>query len=592
MRKIIIVVGSIFILITGLWLRFWHLEAVPAAFYHDEMDHVFTGQAISLWGTDITGSWSPWQFRPLKTLNYTSEWAPLFHGVIQTIFGQGVYQARLTNAIFGLLTVLLISMFSFLITRNKAVGLITFTVSLLNPWHVHISRLGYEATISLFFLIIAIVGLWGIMQMKQHLFYFGIWIIGAVGSYFTYHGSKFTIGAITSVFLVFIGKKIIVNKDWRKFAYILLIVSILSGFYLHTLIGNSKGLYGKRGTNDTFSLQMAREMADLERRDRIPFAFDRIMANKATTTLSELSKRYLFVFDPYRLWVEGVEGGYQFSLIISGYFGIVVLVGIVSHFVINRNRRGFLLLTILILVSPVASVVGSGHQALLRSALTYSLMLLAASWGIVSLYKHCEKQYNVQFFSNIFLLIMLLESLWFGMNYFSRYPLLAANNHYLDQRLVARYLKSLDTAATVVVERDPYSLARGYVFYNNLMSELPMNERGQFNNPINPSFKIGKITFTTDCPKTALGNNIWVIDGGKWKGCNVDDLLAKNKEKSRQRVGIPSPLDNGIYYTIWNDPICIGKMELQSYIKLTTLSDFSVENMSDQDFCSKWIRKE
>src|SRR3972149_8527853 len=93
---------SLMILILfGLFFRFWQLNAIPVSLYHDELDYVFTGEAVARYGTDITGQWHPWQFRPLHTLNYTAETPVIWHALAQKLFGYGPRNAHTPAAIFG-----------------------------------------------------------------------------------------------------------------------------------------------------------------------------------------------------------------------------------------------------------------------------------------------------------------------------------------------------------------------------------------------------------------------------------------------------------------------------------------------------------
>ncbi|MDQ3008077.1 MAG: hypothetical protein M3Q81_00600, partial [bacterium] len=139
------------LILVGLAVRLWLLPVIPVALYHDELDHVFTGEAVARFGTDISGNWQPTQLRSLETLNQTAELPAVFHAAAQLIFRFGAQSAHIPNAFFGLLSVVLLGLIAFQVTGRKGAGIAVSLALLLSPWHVHLSRMTYEATISLFF---------------------------------------------------------------------------------------------------------------------------------------------------------------------------------------------------------------------------------------------------------------------------------------------------------------------------------------------------------------------------------------------------------------------------------------------------------
>ena len=62
---------------------------------------------------------------------------------------------------------------------------------------------------------------------------------------------------------------------------------------------------------------------------------------------------------------------------------------------------------------------------------------------------------------------------------------------------------------------------------------------------------------------------------------NVDDKF----------LSISSPIDSGAYYFLLNDPLC-NEEELSYFVYTDQLADFSPSQMTDEDFCQTWIKRE
>jgi hypothetical protein len=237
--------GCAVLVVLGLWIRWWHLAAIPVGLYHDEMDYVLNGEAVAQFGTDLSGTWRPFELRPLHTQNYTAELPIAVHAVAQKIFGLGVESAHLPAALFGMMTVIWLVWFVWQATHNRMLSAATGIMVLTSPWHIYISRLGYEAVLSLFCQIVCVSMIWflGQRHQLQQLQQFqekkvnvkgkfrmmlaaGTWIfllataIVSFGlAYYLYHGAKFTMLVVVGVGGVWILRQKIPN--WRKFAIVM-----------------------------------------------------------------------------------------------------------------------------------------------------------------------------------------------------------------------------------------------------------------------------------------------------------------------------------------------------------------------------------
>lgn len=158
------------ILILASVLRFYQLGRVPSGFVNDEAAIGYNAYSLLKTGRDEFGE--PWpiifhSFGEGKLPGYIYLTLPSV-----AIFGLNEFAVRLPSAIFGVLTVLIVSRWSLL------AGLVLATM----PWHIHFSRAAFEANVALFFVT------WGtwLWFKKQP----GRSVLSFIASLFTYNAAR------------------------------------------------------------------------------------------------------------------------------------------------------------------------------------------------------------------------------------------------------------------------------------------------------------------------------------------------------------------------------------------------------------------
>lgn len=589
----------------GLGLRLWHLDKVPLAFYHDEIDHVFAGEALARYGTDITGQWQPWQLKPLRTLNFTAELPALFHALAFLVVLAGATSAtiagHLPNALFGIATAGLAGWLAYFLLRRRAPALFTGLVVLLNPWHIHISRMVYEATISVFFQLTFVTTVMIIIseRTKQTKLKLGLVLALALsffGAFFTYHGAKFSMLAL-GVVAIGLSLYSIKEKSWKWLVTAVLVLLIATHF-IQTVWLNQSGAFGQRGSELISNNAYLEQLVNDQRQLAIQLPLTQLFVNKGTLLGGELIKRYASVFDLRRLFVTGYESGFQFSLIVHGFFYLssLALIPLGVVWLWRYHRRWGLALIAFLIVSPVTSVITIGYQSIFRSALTYILLLMFAGFGATSVWDFLEQK-KIAWLKLALPLLLMAESIWFGYAYFSRYPILTADNHYFSDRLVTGYLNRLEQPAFLITEMNPYTKARSYLTYTGEMANLTEAERSQFNDPDTPTLTLDQLTITTTCPDLHQHPDAtWVIDQGKYESCGYQAYIATASATLMTSTtwlpekALGSPIDSHSYFIVLNDPVCPDD-NLRDYIYANEFASFDTVGLTTPDFCQTWMMK-
>lgn len=173
------------ILLVASFLRLYNLGVNPPSLYWDEAALAY--DAYSLWKTGKDFHGNPWpivafeSFGDYKPSGYFYVLAP-FVG----IFGYENWVVRLPSALAGIATVYLMYLLASFV-GDKKLGLLVAGILAITPWHIFISRVGFEVNLGLMWLTL---GLWLIVKAKMRSFWIFAAVIPLVLAMYTYHGYR------------------------------------------------------------------------------------------------------------------------------------------------------------------------------------------------------------------------------------------------------------------------------------------------------------------------------------------------------------------------------------------------------------------
>ncbi|OWY70959.1 hypothetical protein B7486_15300 [cyanobacterium TDX16] len=130
------------IVLIGAGLRLWRLDAVPPGINQDEAVHAYDAWCLLKTGRDHDGASWPIFFRAFGDYHP----GPYVYTIIpfEAVLGLRVLAARLPAALIGIAGVPL----AYLLVRKRygnSAGLLAAALLAISPWHVHLSRLAFEA---------------------------------------------------------------------------------------------------------------------------------------------------------------------------------------------------------------------------------------------------------------------------------------------------------------------------------------------------------------------------------------------------------------------------------------------------------------
>lgn len=252
-------------------LRFWGLGHNPPSLNWDEIAIGYNAYSVLQTGKDEYGNFLPSTFRSFE--DYKSPIYVYLTVPAIAIFGKTEFAIRFTSALLGTLTIPLIYwLTSYLIRKDphhhqsKNIGVIAAFLFATLPWHVHFSRVAFEANIALFFVSAATAFLfrWFDTRKVLHLLFATSCFALAIHSY---ANMRLFVPLLLLGLLLPQTKKIISNWKQLTMAFILgvflispLIIQLYQGVgfarYQATAIVNRSEIYHRT------SKRFAQEIAD------------------------------------------------------------------------------------------------------------------------------------------------------------------------------------------------------------------------------------------------------------------------------------------------------------------------------------------
>ena len=146
----------ILIIAVAFVLRFYRLGDVPLGFHQDEISQAYNSFSILKTGQDRYGEFLPILFR-----SFGSYQPPIYTYITPifiAIFGNTIFAARATSALFGVLTVILTYLIINILVNEKykqRLALLSAFVVAISPWAIHFSRRVVEGNLGLFFFLLS-----------------------------------------------------------------------------------------------------------------------------------------------------------------------------------------------------------------------------------------------------------------------------------------------------------------------------------------------------------------------------------------------------------------------------------------------------
>lgn len=421
------------VLLLSAVLRLFFLARVPPALNWDEVSMGYTAYSLSVTGADEWGSHLPLFFRSY------GEWkSPVYIYLLVPfikVFGLNAWGVRLPAAIMGVLAVYL----TYLIGTKlygKKIGLWSSLLLAVSPWHIMLSRPGFEAGVSL---TLVLSGIYSFLKLldsledknqKNFILYTFYFILTFGLAPYTYNSAKIVVPGLVLVLLY-------LSRKTLKLKKILVFLGLLGIFALplasDIIWGQGSARYSQVGiTTDSEAVE---QFYKFRRTLPLPEVAGKIAFNKYTflavksfsNWTSYLSPHFLLgsssIRPQHSIPYRGVLYFTEFFLVIIGLYALRKQKGIARYLPISLIFLGFI---------PPALTKDPYH--VLRSILTLPSWQLLAAIG-VSQFRTLHKRV----FGTL-LLVLTCEIAIFLIAYFAWYPKAFARDWQVGYKEVVSYL--------------------------------------------------------------------------------------------------------------------------------------------------------
>lgn len=396
------------IIVLASLLRIIGLDKVPPSLNWDEVSMGYSAFSILKTGRDEWGELMPLLFRSF------GEWkSPVYIYLIVPfikVFGLNAWGVRLPAAIAGILAVYLTYLLGKKLYSDK-VGLWAAFFLAVSPWHLMLSRPGYEASVALMLLLLGIYTLLLAIDSRT----FKYWIISGVAfglGPHTYNSAKVVVPLIV-ILLVWQLRKRIIFRGLAVFGLVLLLFA--TPLLIGLVSGKSQERYKQVGI--TTDAELTTNFYEYRKTFPAPAFVNRLIFSKYSYFVVKGVENWVSYFSPTFLLTEGgprpqhnipYRGVLYFSEIILIFYGLSSLKkysGIARSLPFILISLGFI---------PAALTKDAFH--VLRSIMTLPGWQLLAGLGIVNLQNTRFKYLRFVYW------LLIIEVVIFVMTYFLWYP--------------------------------------------------------------------------------------------------------------------------------------------------------------------------
>jgi len=529
MKKEIVII--LIIVCVAFFARTFRISVNPPSLSWDEVSIGYNAYSILKTGKD-----EHQKVFPLDTFVAYGDYKPPLAVYLTVpfvaIFGLNELAVRLPSALMGTLTVLLtyflvkelLIVFKFKEpgTTNqelmKNLPLLSAALLAISPWHINLSRAGFEATIALFFVVL---GMYVTCKAEKNpLFWIFNWIPFVAAAY-TFNSARYFVPMMGLGIVLFFWKSI--KKNIGFFAVGVVVAGILMIPIVPHLLSKEARLRFVEVNIFTDSSVVENANARIAQSGNAWWAY--ILHNRRVGYAKSYILHFLDHFQPEYLFERG-DGNPKFSIQDVGQFYMIeapfLVIGIIAMLVRNYPFGLFLLYWMIVAIIPAAVARETPHA--LRTLNTLPTWQIFIAYGIITTvlsikYKVLSMAHNT-LMSIIFFLFIILYIFNVGYyihNYYRHYPIEFSGEWqygYKDALLAAIPVENkYDTIYVTDIIGRPYMYA---LFYEK-------TDPNKFFRTLDASFDgsgfyhvygFGNYQFVQDMPKVCNGKCLYIAPSG------------------------------------------------------------------------------
>lgn len=446
MKKILPTLLIIGIVLFALFLRTNKISSLPPALSWDEVSIGYNAYSTLKTGHDEHG-----RFFPIDTFVAYGDYKPPLAIYLTVpfvaVFGLNELSVRLPSALFGTLTVL---MTYFLVkelfkkSKNPALPLVSAALLAVSPWHINLSRAGFEANIALFFIVLGVYFI--LLAREKQKYWYVAWLPFAASVY-TFNSARYFTPLFAIVLCIFVRKDI--QKHWKTFIIGVIVALICLLPIIPHLVSKEARLRFTEVNifTDNSVVETANERIAYDGNSMI----GKILHNRRVGFALSYLRHFSDNLQPSFLFIQG-DGNPKFSTRVVGQLYIVeaplLAIGILSMFAAYPQVAWILLFWIVLAIVPAATARETPHALrILNSLPTWQIFI---AFGIVSLVEFTAQiRHTYNKICRYLLVTILLAVYGFSIgyylhNYYSHYAVKYSGEWQYGYREGIQFAKTIE----------------------------------------------------------------------------------------------------------------------------------------------------
>ena len=492
MRRIILALLLISLLTRSAYL-FWGMPSLT----NDEADLYTTSYVTAKTGSDQYNN-SVFLTSGFLTVKPS---IPIYFGTLPWFLTsqKSIFLARLPYALLNSITPLLFFLIIHILTKNRMLALISFSIFNFSPWFSYLSATGYEAYMGLFFLLLSQL----ILLLKPtRIIKYILFSIASFLAFNSYMGLKPIFPFVSFIFLsvaqLHFHKRLSMNGVIRSASIsVALFIALLSFNYAIPNTDLIKKEYA--GMSSYFNKQEIEGKVWYDRlTTQASSPLKAAISNKITVRLRDQIAKYMTVFNLAIFFQKGDPSALYGTADLSGLFFltdlIFFIIGLIHLCRIRESSLRLLLSLFFIGGIPVALAVTNPTFILRSIILIVPITILTAYGFYFSLQKLGKNKGGL-----IFVLLLIGNTALFFTLYKTRIQVLNAEQWHHSERIVSEKLAkwNSDNKVSVFVS-EPKPLFLQYAFYT--MTDADMIKKVAMRDDYN--FFVNNVTIQKECPAT------------------------------------------------------------------------------------------
>jgi 4-amino-4-deoxy-L-arabinose transferase-like glycosyltransferase len=504
--------------VLAFFLRTFRISQIPPSLTWDEVSIGYNAWSIMKTGRDEHGV-----FLPVSHFTAYGDYKPPLSVYLTVpfllLFGLNEAAVRLPSAVFGTLTVFLtyylVSALGNLVKGDNRLmrrsGLAAAAILAVSPWHLNLSRAGFEANIALFFLVLGIYLVF--MAAKNPKLWLFAWLPFSAGIY-TFNSTRYSAPILGLGLLVFFRKHIKANFPVFAKGAIIALISLLP-IIPHLFSPEARLRFQEV---NIFSDPAVVELSNRRIGESGQAWWAKIVYNRRIGYARSYLLHFFDHFEPWFLFIKG-DGNPKFSTQDTGQLYLpdapLLGIGIISLLAQFPALGVFLLSWLLAAIFPAGVARETPHA--LRILNTLPVWQIFTAFGLVKLLDILENKAGGRIAVAFGVAVYLFFVGYYLHGYYVHYPVVYAREWQYGYREALAYVNKHESLYDAVYITD--NIGRPYMYSLFYFQTDPafflQNKNSYFDAAgFYHVTGFGKYRFFSRLPETVSGRTLFVVAAG------------------------------------------------------------------------------